>query len=138
MKKFKWWQWGLIGLFGMGALGAIAEQVPTPKPAERKFADVDAEFNLIAGKSIFAMTFDPRADPEKILAEARAKCTRFDFCQVHGWIDAERAAGNMPFTDREVEAIEFAYSLNRSTSLDRGLWNCRRWKRSTATECLAD
>lgn len=66
----------------MGALGAIAEQqFPTPKPAERQFSDGNAEFKIIAGESIFAMTFDERADPEKMLAEARANCTQFDFCQ---------------------------------------------------------
>lgn len=136
MKKLKWWQWCLIGLFGISVMQAIAGSNLPPKLAVPKFADVEPEFKLIAGKSIFAMTFDGNSDPDKILAAARAKCNEFTQCQVQGWTQRDKAAGAFPMTDREVEAVAFSYTLNRTTGMDKTTWECRQWAVIGRRACL--
>ncbi|MBL0914218.1 MAG: hypothetical protein IBJ13_01465 [Sphingopyxis sp.] len=136
MKKLKWWQWGLIGLLGVSLVQAIAGMSSPPKPAAEKFATDDPEFKLIAGRSVFAMTFDANSDPNAILAAARKKCNEFTHCQVHAWTQPDRAAGAFPMTDREVEALAFSYTLNRTTGMDEASWKCANWSGIGRQRCL--
>lgn len=136
MKKLKWWQWGLIGFFGIALVGAIVDP-PEPRSgeAETQYVDPDGDIELISGNSIFAMTFDPRADPDELLQISRRYCNEFDFCKIYGWSNPELAAGNMPLTERENEAVEFVYTLSRWNGVDRAWFNCRRWDRPSG-QCL--
>ena len=136
MKKLKWWQWGLIGLVGISVMQAIVDLNSPQKPTKQKFSGAEPEFRLIGGKSIFAMTFDPNSDPEAILAAARKRCSEFLHCQVQAWTQPDRAAGAFPMTDREVEAVAFSYTLNRTTGLDEASWECENWSGMGRQACI--
>ena len=138
-KKLKWWQWGLIGFFGLALLGAI---FPDAKPTEfekqmaaPKFSAADTEFTLI-GRDTYAMVFNRKADPDALPEIARERCRKAQFCQVLGWTDPKFAAGAMPMTDREDDALVFQYSLNRASGHEQTQFNCEVWKRQPA-ECFA-
>lgn len=49
---------------------------------------------------------------------ARKACGDADPCNVKIWTDPGRAAQGFPMTDLEVDAIEAAYLINRSTGAD--------------------
>lgn len=138
-RKLKWWQWGLIGFFGLVLLRAI---LPDPKPTEFEkqmaapsFSPANPEFTLI-GRDTYAMVFNAKADPNVLPEIARKHCKKAQFCDVLGWTDSKMAAGAMPMTDRESEALMFQYSLNRTSGHEKALFNCHVWKRQPV-ECFA-
>jgi hypothetical protein len=107
-------------------------QSPPAAENSKSFSSPNAEFTLIGGDAIFAMTFNPDALPDL----ARDQCGSMSWCQVLGWSDPKFAARGMPMTDREVGELAFSYLINRSTGYERVLWNCSRWKK-TASDCLS-
>lgn len=143
MSKLKWWHWALIAFGGLVVISAIVSPPPDkkakpgPSASGSTIADANAKFEPISGDTIFAMTFDAGADPQSLPELARTKCGKRPFCKVMGWTDPKYAARGFPMTDREVAAQAFAYSLNRSTGFEQTMWDCRRWKRKSAEECLS-
>lgn len=136
MKKLKWWQWGLVGLLGISIVQAITGQSTPPKPAATKFSDLEPEFKVISGRSVFAMTFDANSNPDAILAASRKRCNEFTHCQVLAWTQPDKAAGAFPMTDREVEAVAFSYVLNRTTGMDEATWKCGQWRAAGKSACI--
>ena len=136
MKKLKWWQWGLVGLLGISIVQAITGQSTPPKPAATKFSDLEPEFKVISGRSVFAMTFDGNSNPDAILAAARKRCNAFTHCQVLAWTQPDKAAGAFPMIDREAEAMAFSYVLNRTTGTDNATWKCDQWRAAGKSACI--
>jgi hypothetical protein len=85
----------------------------------------------------YALVVRPGASADQLLDASKKKCEGHAHCQVLAWDDASKAASAMPMLDREAQAVVFSYSLNRATGFERALWNCARFKRSSADECLA-
>lgn len=54
-------------------------------------------------------------------AIAREACGSAQLCNVKIWTDADKVARALPMTDREVNAIEAAYLVNRKTGADEFL-----------------
>jgi hypothetical protein len=137
--KLKWWQWGVVGFIGLAVFNAFVRSVApeeAPSTTVSQFAELDPEFQQI-GRGIWAMTFDPAADPSALPRAAHEHCGSLDICSIYGWIDAEYAARGFPFTDRETSQQAFAYSVNRNTGFEQSLWDCRRWPQTTRRQCLA-
>jgi hypothetical protein len=95
------------------------------------------EFRTIAGDNVFAMIIPAGATAEQLPAAAREQCGEREFCQVHGWLSEGDAAKAMPMTDREVSTKAFHYAQNRSTGFEQRMWDCERWQRQNADECLS-
>ena len=135
MKKVEWWQWALGALVIAVVVGSNPPRAPDKSGIA--FAEPAAKFETIAGDSIFAMTFNAKADPQVLPELAREQCGKLPRCQVVAWTDAKYAARGFPMTNREAAALAFSYSLNRSTGFEKVIWDCRRWKRASADECMA-
>jgi hypothetical protein len=103
----------------------------------KSFSSPNAEFALIGGDALFAMTFNGDADPDALPDLARDQCGSRSWCKVLGWADPNFAARGMPMTDREVGQLAFSYLINRPTNYEQVLWNCSRWKKRPASECLS-
>lgn len=137
--RLEWWHWALIAVFIVGGVGAIIDP-PAPKApdqAAKRFARPHAEFRVIAGDSIFAMTFSADADPDSLPDLVRERCGTLTRCTVIGWTDPRFAARGWPMTDREVEKQDFHYTVNRDTGHEQTLWNCNRWRRTLPNECIS-
>lgn len=100
------------------------------------FQPANAEFEVIGGPGMIAMTFNPNVDPEALPDIAREQCGSHKICKVIGWTNRSFAARAMPMTDREVEAQAFQYTLNRNTGFEQVLWDCGTWARLEKDECL--
>lgn len=145
--KLKWWHWALIGFVGLIVIVALTDPTP-PRPrqsgkaaqpqkaAQPEYSELDPTFRSIA-RDMFAMSFDERVDPNVLPEAARAHCGSKQFCTVMGWVEAEYAPRGFPLTDREASRQVFAYSVNRSSGFEQVLWDCRRWRRATTSECMA-
>ena len=87
MKNFKWWQWCLIIFIGIPMVGATIDVMTGRDTTETNsdgFAPARAEFEALSGDAVFAMTFNPKVDPETLPDIAREHCGARDFCNVLG------------------------------------------------------
>ena len=144
MRDLKWWQWVLIAFVAISVLGAITGDPKTRKGASDQISSGSAEprplapakVRLIAGKSTFAVTIDPRMAPAALPSFARDRCDGMAQCTVFVWSDAALAARGFPLTDRELSGLAFQYNLNRLTGLEKSLWDCRRYRNVAADACI--
>lgn len=136
-KPRKWWPWaaGLLALIVIGE-GTRTPEAEPPPTAPEQVPGGAAVFRLIAGDQVWALLLPAGTPAETWLRIARAKCVAESFCTVHGWTDPLSAPAAMPLTDREVDAQVFTYLINRSSGIDRGLWNCDVFTGRTAEECF--
>lgn len=136
---------GMFGALGAVALLASAACAPPQEAeAESENAAVAApnvrgettpKFKLIAGDAIYVMIVDPKSNPASWRAAAKAHCGTKDFCQVMGWTDASMAAATLPMTDTEVDTKVFQFNINRTTGLDRAIWECEAMKKVGFDRC---
>ena len=140
MSKLKWWQWCLVIFIGLPFIGATISAITGGQSIEtergKKYEPANAEFKLIAGEGIFAMTFNPKADPDKLPEIARRHCGSRDFCNVLGWTDPAFAAKGFPMTERETKSVKFQYTVNRHSGLEQELWDCTKWAKQGKDSCL--
>lgn len=94
------------------------------------------EPKAIGGLGNYAGAIAEGATPDSLEKAARAVCEGQTHCSVYGWRDASQAASAMPMLEREQAALDFSYTLNRSTGLERVLWNCGVWQ-GAGDVCLA-
>lgn len=91
--------------------GAAFSDGPTAMPNGQQYTAVIAE----------------GATPDSMRAASAAFCADKEWCQVMAWPDNSNRPGAMPMLDREHEAMQFTYLLNRATSYEQVLWDCNRW-----------
>lgn len=91
----------------------------------------------LPGLGNFAVQLPADADRAVVEGQARALCGDKTHCSVYGWVDPANVARAMPMLDREVAALTFSYSLNRTTGFERALWDCRRFAGLPADSCLS-
>ena len=75
-------------------------------------------------------------DPGQLLGLVLASCSVKPYCKVLGWTDNRRAPTKMPVTDDQLAAMAFSYLRNRSTGLDKVLWNCDVFPRPDPSQCM--
>ena len=136
---------GMFAALGAAALLASSACAPkqeaeaedeNPAVAMSKLKDKTApKFSLIAGDAIYVMIVDPKSNPASWRAAAKAHCDTKDFCQVMGWTDASMAAATLPMTDTEVSTKVFHFNINRTTGLDRAIWECEAMKKAGFDHC---
>ncbi len=96
----------------------------------------EPEFITIAGTNGFAMVMPEGFEGDQIEAAAREKCASLRFCKVFGWTSEDQAAKALPMLPRELEALAFTYSLNRSSGYEQVTWDCRRFPQAAPERCL--
>lgn len=119
---------GCLALLGVIGVLWIGSMVDDPKP----------EFIRMSTADHFAVIITPQAKPAAVEAAAREKCGEQQFCKVLGWTDRDLAARALPMLDREVAALVFAYTLNRSTGLEQVQWDCGTWPQADKARCLSE
>lgn len=142
--KLKWWAWVIIGVVAIGLVSAVAGGGGSDPDFE--IGDVEAlearleDSRVIAEQGTvrsLAARVEPGANPSGLLDDARRMCEGATHCNVMGWTDRNLVTTTMPLTDQEAEGLSFSYSLNRSTGLDRALWDCSAFDGIAPEQCLA-
>ncbi len=136
MKNIKWWQWALIAFVGFSVLTNIIAPRSEQEKAEPASSDANAKFIALSDDRIFAMTVNPKVDPDLLPEIAREHCGSRGYCNVMGWIDPEFTAKGFPMTPREVKEVKFQYLVNRVSGLEQSMWDCRMWKQDDEALCL--
>jgi hypothetical protein len=98
---------------------------------------LEPEFHALPGMNNYVMIIPEGTDPASLPALAKAHCGTAAQCSVYGWRDKTSAPTALPMTDRELASELFAYDINRTSGLDRALWNCKVYPRNDKSECLA-
>lgn len=143
LPKWPWWAWALVVLFGLGAISAIVSPPePTPgqptAPTPVRFDQVDAIGNYRdLGSEAYSVIIKPESDYVMTNAAARGLCRGKTFCQVFGFRDATAKPSAMPMTDREVEALIYTYTLNRSSGADDSVADCSFFPTAPKDRCAA-
>lgn len=75
-------------------------------------------------------------DPGQLLNLVLSSCSVKPYCKVLVWTDNRRAPTKMPVTDDQLSAMAFSYLRNRSSGLDKVLWNCDVFPRPDANQCM--
>ncbi|MFN3815159.1 hypothetical protein [Brevundimonas sp.] len=142
--KLKWWVWAIIVLGVLGVISALmggeADEARTSPEGPLAAAARLHDSRTIAGQGTlrtFAVRVTVGTDAEALEGQARDLCSRMTHCLVMGWIDRDLIASAMPMTDREAEGLAFHYTLNRSSGMDRALWDCAVFSDIPADRCLS-
>jgi hypothetical protein len=140
------WLWIAGGVLVIGGIGSIIDPPKGANTTEARSvvpktgppgAAPQPAFRVIGGPDVFAMITPPDMSADAIALAAKGQCGRREFCQVHAWASAIDAAQAFPMTDREAAAQVFVYGVNRSTGYEQLLWDCRRFRRRSANECIS-
>lgn len=113
---------GSLLLFAISLTGCSEGRdpnAPTPTPAP--------VFRPWQGPDTFVMIIPKRMTAVAVRVSARSHCGAREFCQVHGWVDADAAATGYPMTDREAAHQSFRYAVNRTTGYEDAAYDCKLW-----------
>lgn len=111
-------------LLGMVFLASCSGGMKT-EDDEAAFADGPTS---IGGTSQYTALIAEGATPAALLKASQEFCSDHQFCQIMGWQKDENRPQAMPMVERESDTIAFNYSLNRATSYENAMWDCRIWK----------
>lgn len=75
-------------------------------------------------------------DPAMMLGLVLSSCSVRPYCKVLVWTDTRRAPAKMPVTDEQLASLSFSYLRNRSSGLDKALWNCDIYPRPDSNQCM--
>lgn len=121
----------------LNSCGAPSNENQTGNEQISSSAKAAPEIRKVSGGDVLVAVFPEGTLPEKFPALAKEACGDREFCQLSGWTDAALAPRGFPFTDAEVQAQSFGYSVNRSTGHEQSLWNCEQFPGHGADECMA-
>jgi len=94
-------------------------------------------FRLIAGDAIYSMTMSNSTPTEAMIIAAKERCGSREFCQIFAWTSGVDTARAFPMTDNELKNLAFRYAINRTTGYESRMWDCSRWPRENADECIS-
>jgi hypothetical protein len=77
-----------------------------------------------------------RTDPTIMLSLVLFSCSVKPYCKIMIWTDAKPAPTRLPVADEYLPSMAFSYLRNRSSGLDKALWNCDLFPRSDASQCM--
>jgi hypothetical protein len=75
-------------------------------------------------------------DSGMMLGLVLSSCSVRPYCKVLVWTDARRAPSKMPVTEEQLASLSFSYLRNRSSGLDKALWNCDLFPRPDNSQCM--
>ncbi|MEZ0496469.1 cell wall hydrolase [Sphingomonas sp. IW22] len=88
------------------------------------------------GAGIFLVSLNASDPPEAFHRRATTLCRGLAQCKLIGWTDPDTPPSAFPLPGRAIDAIAFSYNRTGSGAPDEARWDCKRFPRPTATECL--
>ncbi|WP_436357337.1 hypothetical protein [Brevundimonas sp. CEF1] len=120
---------GAAALFVTGAIALNAMLEPEPLVAATALATHEV------GPSFYTVAVQPNADPATFADLAGMKCLDADNCMVGIWKQGSEPTA-MPFTEAQIKAQAFAYTINRKTGFERMAWDCSVYPNTPRDRCL--
>lgn len=117
-------------LLASGAIALNALQEPDPAVAATALAIHEV------GPGFFTVSVQENADPASFADLAGLKCLDMDKCLVGIWSEGKEPAA-LPFSEAQIKAQAFAYTINRETGFERMAWDCSRFPNAPRDQCLA-
>ncbi len=77
-----------------------------------------------------------RTDPAIMLSLVLFSCSVKPYCKIMIWTDAKPAPTRLPVADEFLPSMAFSYLRNRSSGLDKALWNCDLFPRPDTSQCM--
>ncbi|MBX9882231.1 MAG: cell wall hydrolase [Sphingomonas sp.] len=75
------------------------------------------------------------APGEDLPVLADKACGARPYCKVMIWV-GDKAPDGLPLTTSEISRMAFSYLRDRGTGFDKKLWNCKRYLRPDAQQCM--
>ncbi len=83
---------------------------------------------LASDQSTFLTMLNP-AQADSFTGMALASCAERSRCKFMGWTEPNAMAFTLPLTPEQMNAMSFSYIRDRSSGLERTLWNCDEFKK---------
>ncbi len=83
---------------------------------------------LASDQSTFLTMLNP-AQADSFTGMALASCAERPRCKFMGWTEPNAMAFTLPLTPEQMNAMSFSYIRDRSSGLERTLWNCDEFKK---------
>ena len=93
-----------------------------------------AALPLPGDQNVFITALDPR-QASSFAAMAQSACGDRDRCKFMGWTDTEAMPFTATMSPQQMAAMSFSYLRDRTSNLERTLWNCTEFKRP-ANQCM--
>ena len=77
-----------------------------------------------------------RTDPTIMLSLVLFSCSVKPYCKIMIWTDPKPAPARLPVADELLPSMAFSYLRNRSSGLDKALWNCDLYPRPDPSQCM--
>jgi spore germination cell wall hydrolase CwlJ-like protein len=124
----------------LSATGAAAELAARPLQAigAESLGKMMAGVRLVAvapGANSFLVELGRGAGADSWPAMAQTFCAGRGECRIMAWRAGSAPAG-LPLSDKQMEAMSFAYIHNVGSGLQRALWNCVQTPRAVKGECM--
>lgn len=81
----------------------------------------------IAGTDQYTVRIETDANPNALRLAAQEFCSEKQWCQIMGWRDDANRPKAMPMVKREYDSVAFSYLINRNSSHEKTMWDCRIW-----------
>ena len=129
----------------LGGSPLAAEQAALPVPGALTVAGVPpASLNgsiirlkdETAGQ--FILQLNPAAPPGSYAITAVNLCGEKSECMVFGWTSAADIPRSLPVVPWMMRTLAFAYRKSRTLDIAQPYWDCHRFPRPLASQCLAD
>lgn len=84
---------------------------------------------------LYVVSISGTADPRSFEALASETCAGRAMCMVGFW---EKGAepSSMPFSEEQISAQLFAYTINRESGFQRSAWACEKYKDIPPAHCI--
>ncbi len=84
----------------------------------------------------FLVTLPPDVTADEFPALATFACDERPYCKYLAWTDTARTPRTLPLDAGQVATMAFSYLRDRAAGYEKGLWNCRQFKRAVPTQCM--
>jgi len=109
-------------------------------PQQRMAMLVDAITKLPAAnagdQNSFLVTIDGPLPPEDFPQLAAQSCGTRDYCKFMAWTDYRMTPKSLPLEPYQVGSMAFSYFRDRAHGFNKALWNCSRFPRPDAAQCM--
>lgn len=109
----------MAALLALSACGSASEEVEVEGGPTIEFTQI--------GKPdgpIYTFVFTAPIDAEKLTQAAKQRCGAAQWCKVMGWTDKTKVAAAFPMTEPEAMAVQYNFTINRSTGLEEAVLSC--------------
>lgn len=88
--------------------------------------------------SSFIVALDRNTPPDGFQTQALNLCGGRPRCRVMGWTDPKRTPGGFPIIPSLLDAMAYSYMRDRVAGIERSLWDCGQYPRTSNFQCMRD